>query len=70
MLLHIDEFLSPSLAGGKTAGLLKSGCKERLTCLKNKFEIVENNRIKASLGKSRYFIQLQISNNQLSVWGR
>jgi hypothetical protein len=36
MLLHIDEFLPPVLAGGKAAPLLKSGCKERLTCSKNK----------------------------------
>jgi hypothetical protein len=41
MLLHIDEFLPPALAGGKAAHLLKSGCKERLTCLKNKVKIVE-----------------------------
>jgi hypothetical protein len=36
MFLHIDEFLPPVLAGGKASRLLKSGCKERLTCLKNK----------------------------------
>jgi hypothetical protein len=41
MLLHIDEFLPLALAGGEAARLLKSGCKERLTCLKNKVEIVK-----------------------------
>jgi hypothetical protein len=64
MLLHIDEFLPPALDGGKAAPLLKSGCKVRLTCLKNKVKIVEKHRIKASFWKSMYFIQLQISNNQ------
>jgi hypothetical protein len=73
MLLHIDEFLPPALAGGETARLLKSGYKERLTCLKNKVKIVEKQQIKASLGKSRYFIKLQIRSNSdsdLPVWGR
>ena len=64
MLLHIDEFLPPALAGGEAACLLKSGCKERLTCLKNKVETVKSNSTKASLEKSRYSIQLQISNDQ------
>jgi hypothetical protein len=35
MLLHIDEFLPPVLAGGKAAHLLKSGC-EALTGLLEK----------------------------------
>ena len=35
-----------------------------LTCLKNKIQTVKSNSIKASLWKPRYFIQLQISNNQ------
>jgi hypothetical protein len=72
MLLHIDEFLPPALAGGEAACLLKSGCKERLTCLKKtKSRQLKNNRIKASLGMPRYFIQLQISNDQaqtLAFW--
>jgi hypothetical protein len=41
MLLLINEFLPPALAGGEAACLLKSGFKERLTCLKNKIETVE-----------------------------
>ena len=32
MLLHIDEFLPPALAGGEDTHLLKSGC-EALTDL-------------------------------------
>jgi hypothetical protein len=47
MLLHIDEFLPPVLAGGETAFLLESGCKERLSCLKNKLEIVEKQQDKS-----------------------
>jgi hypothetical protein len=49
MLLHIDEFLPPALAEGKAACLLKSGCKDRLTCLKNK-EIVEKQQDKSFFG--------------------
>jgi hypothetical protein len=64
LLLHTDEFLPPTLAGGIAAHLLKSGCKERLTCLKNKVEIVEKLQGKRFFGGSRYFIQLQISNDQ------
>jgi hypothetical protein len=64
MLPHIDEFLPHALAGGQAACLLKSGCKERLTCLKNKVKTVEKQQKKASMVKSRYFIQLQISNDQ------
>jgi hypothetical protein len=42
MLLHINEFLPPALAGDEGAHTqLKSGCKERLTCMKNKIKIVE-----------------------------
>ena len=51
MLLHIDEFLPHALAGGKTARLLKSGFKERLTCLKNKVEIVEKQEDKSFFGE-------------------
>jgi hypothetical protein len=51
MLLHIDEFLPPALAGGEAAHLLKSGCKERLTCLKNKVEIVEKQQDKSFFGE-------------------
>ena len=50
MLLHIDEFLPPVLAGGEAACLLKSGCKERLTCLKNKVETVEKQQDKSFFG--------------------
>jgi hypothetical protein len=51
MLLHIDEFLPPALAGGEAECLLKSGCKERLTCLKNKAEIVEKQQDKNFFGE-------------------
>jgi hypothetical protein len=47
MLLHIDEFLPSALAGGEAACLLNSGHKERLTCLKNKVEIVEKQQDKS-----------------------
>jgi hypothetical protein len=50
MLLHIDEFLPPVLAGGKAARLLKSGCKEILTCLKYKVETVEKQQEKRIFG--------------------
>jgi hypothetical protein len=50
MFLHIDEFLPTVLAGGKAAHLLKSGCKERLTCLKNKAETVEKQQDKSFFG--------------------
>jgi hypothetical protein len=71
MLLHIDEFLPPLLAGGEAAHLLKSGCKVLTDLLVKQIETVKSNRIKASLGKNRYYIQLQISNNQaqtLTSW--
>jgi hypothetical protein len=51
MLLHIEEFLSPALAGGKAERFLKSGCKERITCLKNKVEIVEKQQDKCFFGE-------------------
>jgi hypothetical protein len=51
MLLHIDEFLPPALAGGEAARLLKSGCKERLTCLENKIETVEKQQDKSFFGE-------------------
>jgi hypothetical protein len=51
MLLHVDEFLPSALAGGEAACLLKSGCKERLTCLKNKFEILEKQQDKSFFWK-------------------
>ena len=65
MLLHIDEFLPPALARGGAAHLLKTGCKA-LTDLLEKTQSgqLKNNRIKASLGKYGYSIQLQISNDQ------
>jgi hypothetical protein len=50
MLLHIDEFLPPALAGGEAAHLLKSGCKERLTCLKNKVETIEKQQDNSFFG--------------------
>ena len=72
MLLHIDEFLPPALAGGEAAHLLKSGCKALTDLLeKTKSRQLKNNRIKASLGKFRYLIQLQINNHQaqtLTSW--
>jgi hypothetical protein len=65
MLLHIDEFLPPALAGGGAACLLKTGCKALKDLLeKTKLRQLKNNRIKASLWTSRYSIQLQISNDQ------
>lgn len=51
MLLHIGEFLPPALAGGEAACLLKSGCKARLTCLKNKVKIVEKQEDKSFFGE-------------------
>jgi hypothetical protein len=64
MLLHIDEFLPPVLDRGGAASLLKTGCKELTDLLeKTKLRQLKNNRIKASLGKSRYSILLQISND-------
>jgi hypothetical protein len=51
MFLPIDEFLPPAFAGGEVARLLKSGCKERLTCLKNKVEIVERHQDKSFFGE-------------------
>jgi hypothetical protein len=51
MLLHIDEFLPPAFAGGKATCLLKSGSKKRLTCLKNKVEIVEKQQDKSFFGE-------------------
>ena len=57
MLLHIDEFLPPELAGGKAAHLLKSGCTEGLTCLKKKVEIVEKQHDKS------FFVEIQVLNS-------
>jgi hypothetical protein len=51
MLLRIDEFLPPALARGEAERLLKSGCKERLTCLKNKVKIVEKQQDKSFFGE-------------------
>jgi hypothetical protein len=39
------------LERGEAASLLKSGCKERLACLKNKVEIVENQQDKSFFGE-------------------
>jgi hypothetical protein len=39
------------LAGGEVTCLLKSGYKERLTCLKNKVEIVEKQQDKSCFGE-------------------
>jgi hypothetical protein len=65
MLLHINEFLPHALARGRAARLLKTGCKALTDLLeKTKSRQLKNNRIKASLGKSRYSIQLQINNDQ------
>jgi hypothetical protein len=58
MLLHIDEFLPPALAGGEAAHFLKSGCKERLTCLKNKVEIVEKLQDKTFFGEVQVLYSL------------
>ena len=49
MLLRIDEFLPPALARGEAERLLKSGCKERLTCLKNK--VFEKQQDKSFFGE-------------------
>jgi hypothetical protein len=54
MLLHINESLPPTLAGGKAARLLKSGSKETLTYLKNKVELVEKQQDKS------FFVEAQV----------
>jgi hypothetical protein len=75
MLLHIDEFLPPALAGGKAACLLKSGCNKRLTCLKNKVEIVGKQQDKSFFGEVQVLYsvanyQQSSSDSDHPVWGR
>jgi hypothetical protein len=49
---------------GEAAHLLKSGRKALTNLLEKQWETVKNNTTKASLEKSTYSIQLQISKDQ------
>jgi hypothetical protein len=50
MLLHIDEFLPPELAGGKAACLLKSGCKALTDLLEKQSPDTEKQQDKSFFG--------------------
>lgn len=51
ILLHINEFLPPALAGGELHAFWKQAVRHWLTCLKNKVETVEKQQDKDFFGE-------------------